>query len=64
MNKVFIGGLLFLFIMSCTGKKAKDVKGDVSPTITEEILLDSVWAANGVGFAMQIVKDKLICSFF
>lgn len=55
---------LFLLILlgSCVSKANKE--DQVEPAIVEEILLDSVWAANGVGFDLQTVGEFQFVAYF
>ncbi|MFK7978871.1 MAG: BNR repeat-containing protein [Saprospiraceae bacterium] len=58
--------VLFLLTQSCIATK-KQMPAQVtakSPTIVEELLIDSVWAANKVSFALRTVGDKQFVAYY
>ena len=52
--------VLFLLFMNSFSQ----LKGSLSPEIVEQIFVDSVWAANGVGFDLKTVGNKQFIAYF
>ncbi|MGB5418360.1 BNR repeat-containing protein [Algibacter sp.] len=62
--------LLFILLNSCgnTTKQSSLAASETvelrQPEIVEQIVVDSVWAANGVGFDLKTVNDKQFIAYF
>jgi hypothetical protein len=71
MKKIYLFALATTFILtSCATSSNKNnpestQKSDFhNPAIVEQIEVDSVWAANGVGFDLKTVGDKQFVAYF
>lgn len=65
MNRILLEVLVLLMMVSCARKNnAGEQATGNGPTIVEEILVDSVWAANRAGFAMKTIGEKQVIAYY
>lgn len=57
--------IIFILVLAYMLAACKSGSNELySPAIVEQIFVDSVWAANGVGFDLQTVGDKQFVAYF
>jgi len=64
---LLLSTLLLFSCYSCVSSQQQSVTANVrvnSPSIVEELLIDSVWAANKVSFALRTVGDKQFAAYY
>lgn len=61
--KVLLFFVFALILMNCTGKNSENASKE-ELKITEDIIIDSVWVANKVSFALQTVGDKQFVAYY
>ena len=67
INLLSIGVLMVCSICACVSNQKKVVAKNTdvkSPSIIEEITIDSVWAANKVSFALRTVGNKQFVAYY
>lgn len=66
MKKLSVLIISVFLLQSCVNnpKEAAEIREKSTPQIVEQIEVDSIWAANGVGFDLKTVGDKQFVAYF